>query len=117
MLNQECYNKQTLITYNQYTKFHLSDTCLNIININKRNITETMKYKLKWEDNCTLKGNLFENTLEQFKLFKLFVYLKNDTHNFDIYRIYINHQQNVFSNKFNLWTRISHKNEIKIWNI
>ena len=47
MLNQECYNKQTLITYNQYTKFHLYDTGLNIININKSNITEIIKYKLK----------------------------------------------------------------------
>ena len=26
-------------------------------------------------------------------MFKLFVYIKNDTHNFDTYRIYINHQQ------------------------
>ena len=64
MLIQECYNKQTLITYNQYTKFHLSDTCLNIININKSNIIEIMIYKLKWECNCTLQGNLFENTLK-----------------------------------------------------
>ena len=47
MLSQECYNKQTPITYNQYTKFHIYDTCLNIININKSNITETMIYKLK----------------------------------------------------------------------
>ena len=39
MLIQECYNKLTLITYNQYTKFHLSDTCLEIINIDKSNIT------------------------------------------------------------------------------
>ena len=60
MLNQEYYNKQTPITYNQYTKFHLSDTCLNIININKSNIKETIKYKLKWEDNSTLQGNLFK---------------------------------------------------------
>ena len=54
MLNQECYNKQTLITYNQYTKFHLSDTCLNIINIYKSNMKEIMTYKLRWEDNSTL---------------------------------------------------------------
>jgi len=54
MLIQEYYNKQTLITYNKYTKFHLSDSCLNIININKSNITEIMKYKLKWEGNSTL---------------------------------------------------------------
>ena len=54
ILIQECYDKQTPITYNQYTKFHLSDTCLDIININKSNITETMKYKLKWECNNTL---------------------------------------------------------------
>ena len=47
MLNQECYNKQTPITYNQYTKFHLYDTCLNIINIYKSNITERIIYKLK----------------------------------------------------------------------
>ena len=47
MLNQEYYNKQTLITYNKYKKFHLSDTGLNIININKSNIKETMIYKLK----------------------------------------------------------------------
>ena len=47
MLIQEYYNKQTPITYNQYTKFHLSDSCLDIINIDKSNITETMKYKLK----------------------------------------------------------------------
>ena len=91
MLIQEYYDKQTPITYNQYTKFHLSDTGLEIINITKSNITETMIYKLKWEGNNTLQGNLFENTLEQFKLFKLFVYIKNDTHNFDTYRIYINH--------------------------
>ena len=47
MLIQEYYNKQTLITYNKYTKFHLYDTCLNTININKSNITETIIYKLK----------------------------------------------------------------------
>ena len=47
ILIQECYDKQTLITYNQYTKFHLYDTCLNIININKSNITKIMIYKLK----------------------------------------------------------------------
>ena len=54
MLIQECYDKQTPITYNQYTKFHLSDTCLDIININKSNITLIMIYKLKWESNNTL---------------------------------------------------------------
>ena len=54
MLIKEYYNKQTLITYIQYTKFHIYDTCLNIININKSNIKETMKYKLKWESNSTL---------------------------------------------------------------
>ena len=54
MLIQECYNKQTLITYNQYKKFHLFDTGLDIINIDKSNITETMIYKLKWESNSTL---------------------------------------------------------------
>ena len=64
MLSQECYNKQTPITYNKYTKFHLYDSGLKIININKSNITETMTYKLKWEGNSTLKGNLFENALE-----------------------------------------------------
>ena len=47
MLIQECYNKQIPINYNKYTKFHLSDTGLNIININKSNIKETMIYKLK----------------------------------------------------------------------
>ena len=47
MLIQEYYYKQTPITYNQYTKFHLSDSCLNIININKSNIKETINYKLK----------------------------------------------------------------------
>ena len=54
MLIQECYDKQTPITYNKYTKFHLSDTCLDIINIDKSNITETMTYKLKWESNSIL---------------------------------------------------------------
>ena len=54
ILNQECYDKQTPISYNQYTKFHLSDSGLDIININKSNITETMTYKLKWEGNSTL---------------------------------------------------------------
>ena len=54
ILIQECYDKQTPITYNQYTKFHLSDTCLDIINIDKSNITETITYKLKWEGNSTL---------------------------------------------------------------
>ena len=54
MLIQEYYNKQTPITYNQYTKFHFYYSCLNIININKSNIIETMIYKLKWEDNSIL---------------------------------------------------------------
>ena len=54
MLIQEYYDKQTLITYNQYTKFHLSDAGLDIININKNNIKETMTYKLKWEGNSIL---------------------------------------------------------------
>ena len=54
MLNQECYNKKILINDNQYKKFHLYDSCLNIININKSNITEIMIYKLKWEGNSTL---------------------------------------------------------------
>ena len=54
MLIQEYYYKQTPITYNQYTKFHLSDTGLDIININKSNITEIIKYKLKWEGNSIL---------------------------------------------------------------
>ena len=47
MLIQECYYKQIPITYNQYTKFHIYDTCLNIININKNNNKEIIIYKLK----------------------------------------------------------------------
>ena len=50
-------------------------------------------------------------------MFKLFVYLKNDTHNFDIYRIYINHQQ-MYSQTNSIYEKaLVIEMKQKIWNV
>ena len=33
MLSMECYDRQTQVQYNQYTKFHLSDEGVDCVNI------------------------------------------------------------------------------------
>ena len=47
MLSQEYYDRPTPVKYNQYTKFHLSDACIDCVNIDKSYITATMPYYMK----------------------------------------------------------------------
>ena len=92
MLFQECYDRPTPVKYNQYTKFHLSDACIDCVNIDKSFITATLTYKL----NLALSnGNnvSFNATNICNKLFMIFIGLKSASHLFDTYRIYVNHQQ------------------------
>ena len=89
MLSMECYDRPTPVQAGQYTKFHLSDAGLDCVNIDKSYITATMTYRIKLSDS--------ESTLSQQAgyddLFQIFIGLKNASQNFDVYRIYINHQQ------------------------
>ena len=89
MLSMECYDRPTPVQSGQYTKFHLSDAGIDCVNIDKSYITATMTYRIKLSDS--------ESTLSQQAgyddLFQIFIGLKNASHNFDVYRIYIRHNQ------------------------
>ena len=89
MLSMECYDRPTPVKYNQYTKFHISDAGLDCINIDKSYITATMTYHMKL--NQITEHTLTTQWPQQFQFYKLFIGLKNASHNFDTYRIYINH--------------------------
>ncbi len=85
MLSMECYDRPTPVKYNQYTKFHLSDAGLDCINIDKSYITATMTYHMKL--NQITEHTLTTDWPQQFQFYKLFIGLKNASHNFDTYRI------------------------------
>ena len=44
ILSQECYDKSTQIRIGNYTKLHLSDSLIDIINIDKYYLKCNMKY-------------------------------------------------------------------------
>ena len=48
ILSMECYDRQTPVQYNQYTKFHISDAGVGCVNIDKSYITATMTYHMKF---------------------------------------------------------------------
>ena len=93
MLSMECYDRPTPVKYNQYTKFHLSDAGIDCINIDKSYITASMTYHMSLTkiSNAALPINSTDADREVF--YQLFIGLKNASHNFDTYRIYVNHNQ------------------------
>ena len=89
----ECYDRPTPVKYNQYTKFHISDAGIDCINIDKSYITASMTYhmKLSLVSPSQISNNTPDANREVF--YKMFIGLKNASHNIDTYRIYINHNQ------------------------
>ena len=92
MLSMECYDRPTPVKYNQYTKFHLSDAGIDCINIDKSYITASMTYTMTLSH---VDGDLPTNTTDATReyFYKMFIGLKNASHNIDTYRIYINQRQ------------------------
>ena len=85
ILSMECYYRPTPVKYNQYTKFHLSDACIDCINIDKSYFIATMTYHMKLNKFTT--HSVTGDTMTQFKYYQLFIGLKNASQNFDTYRI------------------------------
>ena len=96
ILSQECYDKSTQIRIGNYTKFHLSDSLIDIINIDKCYLKCNMKYII--EANSESSNLIFDNTLKDLDFFKVFVIFKSVTHNIEVYRIYINNQNIITQN-------------------
>ena len=91
LLSMECYDRPTPVNCNQYTKFHISDAGIDCVNIDKSYITATMTYHMKLTN---VNSVTITNTDPDRQIFyKMFVGLKNASQNFDVYRIYINHNQ------------------------
>ena len=91
MFSQECYDRPTPVKYNQYTKFHLSDAGIDCVNIDKSYITATMTYHMKLNKLSADTISTADSGRQQF--YMIFICLKSASHNFDTYRIYINHNQ------------------------
>ena len=91
MFSQEYYDRPTPVKYNQYTKFNLSDAGIDCVNIDKSYITATMTYHMKLNKLSTDTISTTDSGRQQF--YMIFICLKSASHNFDTYRIYINHNQ------------------------
>ena len=82
ILLQECYDKSTPIRLGNYTKFHISDSLIDIINIDKYYFIYNMKYII--ELNSESSNVIFDNTLNDLYFFKVFVLFKSITHNIEV---------------------------------
>ena len=111
ILSQECYDKSPQIRLGNYTKFHLSYSLIDIINIDKCYLKCNMKYII--EANSESSNITFDNTLKDLDFFKIFVLFKSVTHNIEVYRIYINNQNIITKKQFNIWTNSCKFNETK----